>query len=47
VSLESVLVASTIEAFEGREAAVVNVPGAFLSANMDEEVSRLCFSKNV
>jgi hypothetical protein len=29
VSLESVLIASTIEAFEGREVAVVDIPGAY------------------
>jgi hypothetical protein len=41
VSLKSVLITSTIEAFEGREVAVVSVVdvrGAFISASMDEEV---------
>jgi hypothetical protein len=38
VSLESVLITSTNEAFEGREVAVVDIPGAYLSADMDEEV---------
>jgi hypothetical protein len=38
VSLESVLITSTIEAFEGREFAVVDIPGAYLSTDMDEEV---------
>jgi hypothetical protein len=41
VSLEYVLITSTIGAFEGREVEVVDVPGAFLSADMDEEVSML------
>jgi hypothetical protein len=39
VSLESVLITSTIKAFEGRDAAVVDMPGAFLSIDVDEEVS--------
>jgi hypothetical protein len=38
VSLEAVLTTSTIDAFEGRDVAIVDVPGAFLTANMDEEV---------
>jgi hypothetical protein len=38
VSLESVLITSTIEAYEGREVTVVDIPGAYLSADMDEEV---------
>jgi hypothetical protein len=38
VSLESVLITSTIDAFEGRDVAIVDVPGAFLMADMDEEV---------
>jgi hypothetical protein len=41
MSLESVLITSTIEAFEGREVAVVDIPGAYLSADMDEEVIML------
>jgi hypothetical protein len=41
VSLESVLITSTIEAYEGREVAVVDIPGAYLSADMDEEVIML------
>jgi hypothetical protein len=36
VSLESVLINSTIEAYEGREVAVVDIPGAYLSADMRE-----------
>jgi hypothetical protein len=38
VTLESVLITSTIEAFKGREVAVVYITGAYLSADMDEEV---------
>jgi hypothetical protein len=38
VSLESVLITAAIEAHDGRDVAVVDVPGAFLSADMDEEV---------
>jgi hypothetical protein len=41
VSLESVLITSTIEAYEGREVAVVDILGAYLSADMDEEVIML------
>jgi hypothetical protein len=41
VSLESVLITSTIEAYEGREVAVVDIPGAYLIADMDEEVIML------
>jgi hypothetical protein len=41
VTLESVLITSTIEAFEGREVSVVDIPGAYLSADMDEEVIML------
>jgi hypothetical protein len=38
VALESVPIIATIDAYEGRDVAVVDVPGAFLSADMDEEV---------
>jgi hypothetical protein len=38
VSLEAVLITSTIDAFEGRDVAIADVPGAFLTADMDEEV---------
>jgi hypothetical protein len=41
VSLQSVLITSTIEAFKGREIALVHIPGAYLSADMDEEVTML------
>jgi hypothetical protein len=37
-ALESILFTTTIDAFEGRDVAIVDVPGAFLSADMDEEV---------
>jgi hypothetical protein len=38
VSLEAVLITSIIDAFEGRDVAIVDVPGSFLTADMDEEV---------
>jgi hypothetical protein len=38
VVLESVLVTATIDVFEGHDVAIVDVPGAFLSADMDKEV---------
>jgi hypothetical protein len=38
VSFEAVLITYTIDAFEGRYVAIVDVPGAFLTADMDEEV---------
>jgi hypothetical protein len=38
VSLEAVLITSTIDAFEGRDVAIVDVPGAFLTDDMYEEV---------
>jgi hypothetical protein len=38
VSLEAVLITAAIEAHEERDVAIVDVPGAFLSADMDEEV---------
>jgi hypothetical protein len=44
VSLEYVLITSTIETYEGREVAV-DIPGAYLSADMDEEVIMLLRGK--
>jgi hypothetical protein len=38
VSLEDVLLRATIDAYEERDVAIVDVPDAFLSADMDEEV---------
>jgi hypothetical protein len=38
VAVESVMITATIDAHEGRDVAVVDVPGAFLSADMDEYV---------
>jgi hypothetical protein len=38
LALESVLITATIDAHEERDVAIVDVPGAFLSADMDEEV---------
>jgi hypothetical protein len=37
-ALESLLITATVDAFERREVAIVDVPGAYLTANMDEEV---------
>jgi hypothetical protein len=39
VALESVLITATIDAHKGREVAIVDVPGAYLTAEMDEDVS--------
>jgi hypothetical protein len=41
VTLEPVLITSTIDAFENREVAIVDIPGSYLSADMDEEVIML------
>ncbi len=38
VMTESVLITSAIEAMEGRDVAVIDLPGAFLNAEMDEVV---------
>jgi hypothetical protein len=38
VALEAVLITATIDAHEERDVAIVDVPGAFLSADMDGEV---------
>jgi hypothetical protein len=38
VSLESVMITAAVEAHDGCDIAVVDVPGAFLSEEMDEEV---------
>lgn len=38
VLVESVMITAAVEAHEGCDVAVVDVPGAFLSADMDEEV---------
>jgi hypothetical protein len=38
IALESVLITATFDAFEARDVAIVDVPGAFHSADMDEEV---------
>ena len=32
------MLTSTIDALEGRDVAVVDIPGAYLSADMDDEV---------
>ena len=38
VSTEAVMLTATIDALEGRDVAVVDIPGACLSADMDDEV---------
>ena len=38
VALESVLFTATIDAHEGRDVAIADIPGAFLTADMDEAV---------
>jgi hypothetical protein len=38
VTLESVLITATIDAHEGREVAIIDVPAAYLTADMDDEV---------
>jgi hypothetical protein len=38
VSLEVVLITATIDSFEEQDVVIFDVPGAFLSADMDEEV---------
>jgi hypothetical protein len=38
VALESVLITATIDAFEKREVTIVDVHGAYLTADMDKEV---------
>ena len=35
---EAVIFTATIDALEGRDVAVVDIPGAYLSADMDDEV---------
>jgi hypothetical protein len=38
VALESVLITATIDDFEKREVAIIDVPGVYLTADMDKEV---------
>jgi len=38
VSTEAVFLTAVIDAMQGRDVAVVDVPGAFMQANMDEQV---------
>ena len=38
VSTEAVLISAEIDAYEEKYVAVVNIPGAYLSANMDDDV---------
>jgi hypothetical protein len=39
VALESLIITSTIDAFEGRDIAILDVPGAFMMADMDAAVN--------
>ena len=39
VAIESVLISCTIDAFENREVAVCDIPGAFMQADMDWSTS--------
>ncbi len=41
VALELVLLSYTIDAREGRDMAVTNIPGAFLHADMDDDIFML------
>ena len=38
VSTESVMLTATIDALEGRDVALVDIPGAYLSANIEDDV---------
>ena len=38
VSAEAVMITATIDALEGRDVAVVDIPGEYMSADMDDEV---------
>ena len=38
VLTEAVMLTATIDALEGRDVTVVDIPGAYLSADMDDEV---------
>ena len=41
MSLEAVLITAVVDAYEHRDMAIVDIPGAYLSSDMDEEV-HLC-----
>jgi hypothetical protein len=38
IALESVIINAIIDAFEKREVAIVDIPGAYLTVDMEEEV---------
>ena len=38
VSTEAVLISAVIDAYEEHDVAVVDIPGAYLSADMDDDV---------
>ena len=37
MSLESIMITSSIEAYEGRDLATIDIPGAYLRTDSDEE----------
>ena len=41
MSLEAVLITTVVDAYEHQDVAIVDIPGAYLSADMDKEV-HLC-----
>ena len=41
MSLEAVLITAVVDAYEHRDVAIVDIPGAYLISDMDEEV-HLC-----
>ena len=41
VLTEAVMLTATIDALEGRDVTVVDIPGAYLSADMDDEVQNV------
>ena len=45
VALESIFLTSAIEAHEGREVATIDIPGAYLHTDTDEEVIMLLRGK--
>ena len=45
VQMKSVLITAFINAMEGRDVAIADVPGAFLTAQMDEEVHMMIYGE--
>ena len=46
MSLESVLITAVVGAYEHRDVAIVDIPGTYLSVDMDEEV-HLCLQGQI